>query len=185
MHSFTDKRDRTWQLDVNVDAVEQIRTECQIDLLEATDPEAHLLDRLAENPVKLVAMLYVLCREQAEADGVTPRDFGRAMGGEAIDRAAEAFEKALVDFFPRLRRLLLGKALEKTRATKAAAVDRAVAYMESPAFAQKLDRLLSELDRRFSELPESSASTPDPGPSAAWPSAPTSASRPSSSAAPG
>jgi len=80
-------RGRAWNVEINVDAIKRVRGTCGVDLLDASDKQKSLLTDLATDPVLLVDVIYVVCKPQADDRGVSDEDFGRAMAGDAIDRA--------------------------------------------------------------------------------------------------
>lgn len=105
MRSFTDSAGRAWDVVINVAAVKRVRGLLGVDLNGLITDGARPLAALLDDPCKLVDVLYVLCREQAEAAGVTDEQFGAAMGGDSLAHAADAFLEELIDFFrdPRAR----------------------------------------------------------------------------------
>jgi len=103
MRTFKDNAGRTWTVTLNVWAVKKVRDLLGVDLLDlggdAKDDNG-LLYRLIADPVLLVDVLYVVCKEQADGANVTDEQFGRAMAGDAIDGATKAFLEELADFTP-------------------------------------------------------------------------------------
>jgi len=149
---FTDAAGRVWPVEITVGTVKDLRKLLDVDLLSIIEPADTLLDRLATDAVLLCDTLFVVCRRECEARGVTDEDFGRALGGEAIEQAAGAFLEAIDCFFRNARQAALVKSLTgKTRVVKmlAALVMNAAA------------RRLHERSSGGSSAPlESSASTP-------------------------
>lgn len=94
--TFTDTKGRAWGVEVNVATIKRARKLVQVDLLEVF--EGKLLDRLATDPILLADVLYVVCKEQADASSVTDEDFGRALAGDAIDGATKALLESLALF---------------------------------------------------------------------------------------
>lgn len=111
MKTFKDNAGRTWTLSLNVDAVKRVRSLASVNLLEAI--EGKLLERLGSDPILLCDVLFALVKPEADAQNVSDVEFGRALGGDAIDLATTALMEELVDFFPKRRRGVLGKALNK------------------------------------------------------------------------
>lgn len=159
MHTFKDATGRDWVIAVNVDAVKRLRgSELKIDLLAVIEPKDDLLRRLADDPVLLCDVLYVLCAEEAKTRGVSDEDFGRGLAGEAIDRATAALLEEIADFFRDGRRLTLRKVLAKMGEAEAAAGRMA---------AERIDAIdVDDLTRRAfgdssTNSPASPASTPE------------------------
>jgi len=104
MRSFKDNADRTWTITLNVYAVKKVRDLLNVDLLDLGGDQAEtgngLLYRLIADPVLLVDVLYVICKDQADGASVTDEQFGRAMAGDVIDAATRAFLEELADFTP-------------------------------------------------------------------------------------
>src|SRR5687767_1850112 len=113
MKTFQDNAGRTWTVQVNVDAIKRVRDLAKVDLLEVV--EGKLIERLVSDPILLCDVLYCVCKVEADAQGISDGDFGRAMGGDAIDGATAALLEELVGFFPQGRRKVLAKALAKLR----------------------------------------------------------------------
>ena len=106
-------------------------------------------------------VLYVACKDQADAAGVTDEQFGRAMGGDAIEAATAALLDDLVDFFPSQRRKLLGRALAKFAEFEAKAMKHANAKLDALDDAA-MSRLLNTGGEPSGNSPASSGSPPAP-----------------------
>ena len=161
MHTFKDNADRDWQLAINVTAIKRVKDLLDVDLLEVTGVE--LLGRLAADPVLLCDVIYCVCKPQADAQGVSDEDFGRAMGGDAIDTATTALLEELVDFFPSRRRELLRTALGKLRGLESKALAAAQARLDNPKLEQRMEK---DLQKAFEDLDaeiDGRTSTPSPG----------------------
>jgi len=158
MATFTDADGREWVIDIDVNALRRVKKRLDLKLMDVIGGET--LDRLADDPVLLVDMLYVLCEEQAQRDGVSDAEFGRAMRGDALDAAVSAFLEALADFCPSRK----GTILRRLIATGKGAEDRILATAEEMLTSGEVDRLLSgSLSPTPSpDSPDSSASTPAP-----------------------
>jgi hypothetical protein len=141
MKTFTDNAGRTWTIAINVGAVKRVRGLLDVDLLEAV--EGRLLERLVSDPVLLCDVIYALCKPEADPRNISDEEFGRAMGGDAIDGATAALLSELVDFFPKGRRGVLRKALDKLETLQQRVIDHATRRIES----DEIDRLIEkELD---------------------------------------
>ncbi|MEX0744242.1 MAG: hypothetical protein WD118_01460 [Phycisphaeraceae bacterium] len=165
MHSFTDSKNRTWRLTINVAALKDVQDGLGVNLMDVASDE-QLLSRLHEDPIFLVSVLWNLVHRQAQVDGVSEEEFGSALGGDAIDEATGALLEELVDFFPKRRRDLLRKTLAKLRQWESRAVEAAAARLESPELSRELQ---AEIDRSLQgpssgsssgSTPASPASTP-------------------------
>ena len=103
MPQFMDCEARTWNLRIDIDAIRRVRSAHSIDLATAlASPEA--IERLTNDIVLTVDVIYEICRPVAEKHGVTPESFGQSLAGDALGQAVTAFEEALVEFLPESKR---------------------------------------------------------------------------------
>lgn len=160
MKTFQDNAGRTWTVTVNVDGLKRARSLLGVNLLEVV--EGGLLERLISDPVLLCDVVYVLCKPETDAKGVSDQEFGRAMAGDAIEHATTALLEELVAFFPFARRSLLQKALGKLRELEARALEVAGKRLESPELEAEMTALLNGPGGSSGSSPASSASTRAP-----------------------
>ena len=166
MRQFTDTKERVWDVELNVRQMKRVRDVLGIDLVNviqagkdgavATDT----LDRVANDPILLVDILWVLCEGQAKAAGVTDDDFGSSLAGDSIADATRAFLDELVDFFPGARRLFLKKAVDLARKFETENAEMLEKALASPEFEERLKTSLQPP----AASRESAASTPAPSP---------------------
>lgn len=163
MHTFRDSTGRTWAVEITVHAVKRCRAVAGVDLYGLVDDGFAGLSALLRDVVQFVDVLYVLCRDEAIAAGITDEDFGRSLAGDTLDDATRAFLAELTDFFPDPRvRAGLAKALTAMRGIG----DRLLEHLEARIDALDPDVLANELIASSGTLPASSASTPVRSPSA-------------------
>lgn len=160
MKTFKDNADRTWTVTVNVDAIKRVRSLLNIDLMEAV--EGKLIERLIGDPVLLCDVIYCVCKEDADAKGITDEEFGRAMAGDAIELATTALLEELVDFFPQGKRQLLRKALAKLETLQETMLAVVSERLDSPELDAQLLAELRKLGDSSGVSPASSESTPVP-----------------------
>ena len=166
MRQFTDTKERVWDVELNVRQMKRVRDVLGIDLVNviqagkdgavATDT----LDRVANDPILLVDILWVLCEGQAKAAGVTDDDFGSSLAGDSIADATRAFLDELVDFFPGARRLFLKKAVDLARKYETENLEVLEKALNSPEFEERLKTSLQPP----AASRESAESTPAPSP---------------------
>jgi hypothetical protein len=90
------------------------------------------LSKLVSDPVTLADVLYCLCKDQADKQSITDEDFGRALAGDAITLAADAFVEELIDFFPDARaRSSLRKAIEAGKTVRDKVLSHAEKILDS------------------------------------------------------
>jgi hypothetical protein len=163
MHTFKDNADRVWTVAINVAAVKRVRALASVDLFKLIDDGFKPLAALVADPVALADVLFCLCKDEADAKGVSDEEFGRGLAGDAITRAADAFVEELVDFFPDARaRAGLKKVMDAGRTVRDRLIDHAEKLID------KIDpeREATSLIASFGNSPERSASIPAPSPSA-------------------
>ena len=166
MRQFTDTKERVWDVELNVRQMKRVRDVLGIDLVNviqagkdgavATDT----LDRVANDPILLVDILWVLCEGQAKAAGVTDDDFGSSLAGDSISDATRAFLDELVDFFPGASRLFLKKAVDLARKYETENLEVLEKALNSPEFEERLKTSLQPP----AASRESAESTPAPSP---------------------
>lgn len=162
MKTFKDNAGRTWLVAINVNAVKRCRALVGVDLYGLVDDGFQGLAKLLGDPVQLVDVLYVLCRDEAEKVGVTDEDFGRAMAGDAIEAASNAFLEELTGFFPDPRvRAALRKVMEAGRTVQAGLMEHLSRQLDLIDPGAEASKLIAS----FGTSPGSSASTPGPSPS--------------------
>ena len=152
MKQFIDNVGRTWGISINVDAIKRVREILSINLLDAV--EGKLIERLVGDPILLCDVIFVLCQPEATARNISDEDFGRSMAGDAIDAATTSLLEELVDFFPKTRRQLLTKALEKLKLLEAKAIALIDQKLDDPKLEANLER---ELNAAFSAASASGA----------------------------
>lgn len=163
MHSFQDNAGRTWVIAINVAVVKRVRALVNVDLYKLIDDGFKPLAALVADPVQLADVLYCLCKDEADAKQVSDEDFGRALAGDAITLAADAFVEELIDFFPDARaRASLKKVVAAGRTVRDKLLDHAETVIDRIDPAAEASGWIAS----FTKSPASSASTPDPSPSA-------------------
>ena len=132
MRRFTDSDSRVWELNINVAAVKRVRGCLGIDLYSLVDDGFRTLSKLIADPVTLADVLFCLCQNQAERRHVSDEDFGRALAGDVITQAADAFVEELIDFFPDARaRASLRKAIEAGKVVREKVLTHAEKMLDS------------------------------------------------------
>lgn len=158
MPVFTDNLSRTWDIDVHVASIKRVRSLLDIDLLQIVEDRCELLARLADDPVLLVDVLYVICKPAADSQSISDEDFGRAMSGDALLSGFEALLKGLEDFFQDARR--------RQAVTQVIAKTRRLAEMILDHTNTQIDQI--DVDAAFEQLTtpgSSSTNAPDSSPS--------------------
>lgn len=174
---FADNAGHSWEPEVNVVTIGRVRSALNVNLLELLLPNSTLGEKLTD-PCMLVDVLYLLCKDQADARGIDDIVFGKAQTMDGIEDGWSAVLEGLVLFSPRGLRPAHQKVLDKARKYQTAAAAMVRAEVEKPEFEAMLDR---EIERRLnppaslpsestgdvSSLPASSESSPAAIPSPA------------------
>ncbi|MFW6159189.1 MAG: hypothetical protein ACOC8E_07520 [Planctomycetota bacterium] len=155
MAEFRDTQDRVWLVQITTATLKRVKALLDLDLGRMA-ADGSLYQVLANDPILLCDLLYAICKPEADARDVSDEDFGRGLAGDAIDDATTALMEGLIDFFPKGRRELHRKALDKFRALEA----RAIRNAEDRIASDELDR---ELERRLGSLSSATGSEASPG----------------------
>ena len=160
MKTFTDSASRTWTIAVTVDAIKRVEGLIKgVNLANLTSGDPPLLTRLETDVVLLCDVIFALVKPQADQLSVTDEEFGKAMGGDAIMAAHDAFWVELTDFFRQLRRTDTARAIEKQAALVKAtveAIEQRVETLDTSAVIQQA------LGNSAGSWPALQASTPAP-----------------------
>lgn len=159
MTTFRDTNGREWVIRLDGPTVREIRQALGVDLVD----NGQGLAKLEQDIVLLVDTLWLLCRDQA-AEGYTERDFGRALNGDVLGKAAEALTGAALDFFPPARRSLVASLVEKQRSVmrhaEQAVMEKLSATATDEQIREALERTLEdELKAALQKYTPSSATS--------------------------
>jgi hypothetical protein len=124
MKTFRDTAGREWAITIDVSAIKRVMKltfdymgePLKVNLLALVEPNSDLLKKIVEYPPLVCDIAYALCKPQCDEKNVSDEEFGRAMGGDVLERALDLILEEIVDFFPESRRAILRKVLEKGRA---------------------------------------------------------------------
>lgn len=147
MHRFQDNTGREWCLSLNGWQLKRLK---ELIGFDARDHES--IFKAASDPALLCDVLYVLCQDQANKDGITDQQFGEAMTGDAIDAAADAYMQESVDFFPLRQRPAMKAMLAKIQETQTQATKLAEEKLNGAAMDQMIAKAMSEANRKIDDL---------------------------------
>ncbi len=158
MARFTDDEKRDWLIHVDVNALRKVRDLFKINL-GSFDEVGGCLARLADDPILLCDLLYVLCEEQVKERELTDADFGRLLLGDVIARATMALGEAIADFFPHEKRSLLQRLQKKIDRVQKTGADLIRAKLDDPKLEEQLAATMkARMDRGIEERMELFAS---------------------------
>lgn len=163
MHLFKDSNGRSWPVAINVAAMKRVRDLAKVNLYELLDEKMEKYAALVNDPMTFVDVLFILCMDEAKKENVSDESFGRAMAGDALEAAVDAFTEELIDFFPQAQ---TRKSLRKVTAAAKAVQKKVMERAETELDALDVDKLATTLIGSFGSSPASSASIPTPAPSA-------------------
>lgn len=151
MAQFKDSKDRTWIIKLDGPRIRDVQHTFDINL---ADKKARWLEKVDDDPLLLIDILWVLCRKQATelSPSVTDVDFGESLVGDPIEEATKALKEAYIDFFPKQRKALLREIAAEEEALEKEAIDRALKKLKDPATRQaQLDAYEKGLDQAFEQ----------------------------------
>lgn len=125
-HTFHDSQGRQFTVELNIRQARKLRDELELDVFSE-----QVFHRIAGDPILLCDAIYLLVEGQCREYEISDEDFGRALAGDAIAEATDAFLEELVDFFPNPRtRGLMKQTLARMRESEAAAVSQVTEALE-------------------------------------------------------
>lgn len=157
MKNFKDTEGRDWTIAVTMGSVRRVKDLAGVNLAHIT--EGDTLQRLASDPEMLCRTIWAMVHPQAESRGVSEDAFFDSMGGDSIEAATVALLEDLPDFFPKSRREVLRRAVDKLTEIEAAAAAMALDRLDGPEMAREIESILSGA---ASNWPQSQEPTPNP-----------------------
>ena len=148
-----------------IDAIKRVRglLGAEVDLLKIESGDPPLLTRLTDIEF-LCNVIFALIAPQAEKLGVTDQQFGSAMDGDCLKTAQDALYGELVDFFQKLGRRDLVKAVNTQSKIIEQAVDAQSRMLDKAA--EKFTTRIERLEIETLEKTLGPQSMPSPGSSA-------------------
>ena len=107
MQFIKDTQGRTWEININFDAIKRVKADLKIDLGMAKYPGASgapLMVELYESPMAMLDVLWSLCRLRASELRVKRDEFDEGFFGPELDAAKAAFFEEWENFFQKLGR---------------------------------------------------------------------------------
>ena len=119
---------REWLVRVDGPLIRQCIAECQCNI---GSYDCSQFERLTAEPLLAFDVLWVLCRQQAQAANVTKEQFESGLVGDEGDAAANCLLEAIIDFFPSRQRSTLREMLARNREVQEAAQEAAASRLTS------------------------------------------------------
>lgn len=155
--AFTDAAGRRWVVWINATTLNRVKAACGVDMGRFAENKFRKLGELLADVSLFVNVLFVCLEDECWARNLSEEDFGRGLGGDQLEDAADAFVRAFANFSPRQARGPLLK-LAKTGREYAARVSR-----ETMEALEKIDVMTLPLPSTNSAAssPESAESIPE------------------------
>lgn len=124
MGTFRDKTGADWKVDLDALLIEEVREKHNLDLANL---EKDPLLTLRNDPMTLVAVVYILCEDQVKERNLDPKSFAKQL--PHVDQMLGAIKDAIVDFFPTGRASHVREVLTKFEEMNAKTDEIALAKM--------------------------------------------------------
>ncbi|MEI8244630.1 MAG: hypothetical protein WCI51_02300 [Lentisphaerota bacterium] len=98
MHSFKDNKGVEWVVEVNMATVKRVKNALGINIADLDNRE--FMQKLKDDIIFLIDLLYLTCKEQADKRAITDEAFASLIFGDVLEQAVSAFLESYVDFFP-------------------------------------------------------------------------------------
>lgn len=161
---FADLSGRVWTLNIDLDSIEQVRSETNVSIYELLNDECRPLAELLNNMPVVAHVGYVLA--DAEAAGVDRKSFVKSLKGDPFSHLVDAFLQELADFFPdSRRRAAIAKLTTAWKSLENQALDRLATALEKidphEVARTVLTKMLSTKSGASSATSESTPSEPE------------------------
>lgn len=146
MPSFKDTEGRTWTLRITVSTIRRIKDLAGVDFadLDMFNQGGGLFE-VTSDYLKFGAILYAICKPEADARSVQEEAFLDAISGEVLETATRAFVEAVADFFPPSRGNLIRQTLQAAEKVREQALKQA---------GEKLTEVMETSSDLLKNLPE-------------------------------
>jgi hypothetical protein len=169
MHTFRDKDNFEWRIDLTLGDVKRIEAFDYADALGKGEPyrvkffppQDNLFTELITHPDVVFSMVWCCVEEQAQAAGVpTIYDFAKRLRGGDLVALREAFWAELPDFFPEMASTLRALITEYSNVTRLTNSKMEHAVKSSVDMALLEQRLDAEIERMIAENRRTLAGSP-------------------------
>jgi len=166
MKTFRETAGREWAGTVDVNAIkrvmkapiENLGEPLKVNLLALVEPDSDLLKKVVEYPPLVCDIAYAILKPQCDEKNVSDEDFGRAMGGDVLEKVLDLILEETVDFFPPGRRTVLRRMLQKSQTFAEKARALTMARLEAGELDAAIDAALEpELKRLQGQDPQEKA----------------------------
>lgn len=141
---------QSFTLELDTPLIREVRKELDIDLV-ASDMSGEA--KAAADVATLVDVLWILCREQAEKNGINATTFGRGIKGDAWQDAVLALRRAIAFFSPSSSRSIrLAQIAAEERLQKAGAAAALSKIVDETTLKNLEDQVTAEVDKALSSL---------------------------------
>ena len=177
MKTFRDTAGREWAITVDVNAIkrvmkapiENLGEPLKVNLLALVEPDSDLLKKVVEYPPLVCDIAYAILKPQCDEKNVSDEDFGRAMGGDVLEKVLDLILEETVDFFPQGRRTVLRRMLQKSQTFAEKARALTTARLEAGELDAAIDAALEPELRKLQGPQEKARPTTGIGTASSWP----------------
>lgn len=143
MPTFKDADGRDWNLTLTLGVARRIKDDLGIDFGAIGD--GSLFFKLAGDPYKLGAVLWLLIEREAERRKITDEQFLDALDGDVLGAAISALGEAVVNFTPAPMRAAVAKAFAKTEEAQQVAMTTLMDWMDQQDLKTQTEAKTKEL----------------------------------------
>lgn len=143
MKTFVDNSGKTWTVSITVGTIKRVKDLLGINLIQAITGD--LIEKLETDICLFVDILYVVCKDQAQANSISDEKFGTLLGGDSLEQATDCFLDELISFFPEAKRRLYQKAWSRSKEAQLIAVQKLQKKIQGMNFQQILENKLNSI----------------------------------------
>lgn len=177
MHTFKDTGGREWTVELTIGSARRVKSLAGVDLLnphvpaerKGASPKVAGVVTLMSDLETLGDVLFAICKPQAEERDVSDEQFADLFNADTVEEATEALRSEMLSFFQRRGHSEKVAVMQKVDQAIQAARREATAKTEAFDVESRATTMVSQAFETAGESspssPESSGSTPTPGPS--------------------
>lgn len=138
MRSFEDKTGQSWNVELTIGVIENIKDKLNVDLFDPVGEDHQLIVDLApispKNIKLFIDIIWVVCEDQCKDRSLSSSEFGSLLNADSLKQIYSAFYEEWELFFQSLGRKDLGEKIRKMKSLIQEGVEEMIVEIKAMTF---------------------------------------------------